>query len=203
MEYSKTIEKIHSLGNFSLPPTLERIKRVLEKLSNPQDAFKAIHIAGTNGKGSVAVMTAEILKLAGYKTGLFTSPFIVDFRERIRINGEFIEKEALIRLTQKVLSLNMPLTEFELITAVAFLYFKEQNCDVAVIETGLGGRFDATNVCNTNLFSVITSISKDHTEKLGKTISKIAFEKAGIIKNKGCVFSHPLFFDFRSRNISV
>lgn len=187
MEYIKAIEKIHSLGNFSLPPTLERIKKVLEKLSNPQDSFKAIHIAGTNGKGSVATMTAEILRLSGYKTGLFTSPFIIDFRERIRINGEFIEKESLVRLTEKVLALNISLTEFELITAVAFLYFKEQNCDVAVIETGLGGRFDATNALNSKLVSVITKIGLDHTAILGESIEKIASEKCGIIKDEPTV----------------
>lgn len=182
MEYNEALEKIHSIGNFSLPPTLERIKEVLSSLSNPQNNFPSIQIAGTNGKGSVAVMTAQILTEQGYKTGLFTSPYILDFRDRIRIDGEFIEKEKLGLLTEEVLNTGVELTEFELITAIAFLYFSREKCDIAVIETGLGGRLDATNALEDNLASVITKIGLDHTAVLGDTIEQIALEKCGIIK---------------------
>ncbi len=183
MNYNETLELIHSLGNFSLPPTLDRIKKVLEKLCNPQSNFKAIHIAGTNGKGSVSAMLHSVFKEAGYKTGLFISPFIIDFRERIQICGEFISEENLCRLSQMVIDTKIQLTEFEFITAVAFLYFSEQNCDFAIIETGLGGRLDATNSLTNVMANVITKIGLDHTAVLGDTIEKIAYEKCGIIKD--------------------
>ncbi len=183
MNYTKTLEFIHSLGNFSKPPTLYRIKTVLEKLGNPQNNFKTIHIAGTNGKGSVAAMLHSVFKLAGFKTGLFISPFIIDFCERIQINGEFIGKTELCTLCQKVIDTGVELTEFEFITAVAFLYFSQQNCDIAIIETGLGGRLDATNSLDNVIANVITKISLDHTAVLGATIEEITKEKCGIIKN--------------------
>lgn len=183
MNYSETLNYIHSLGNFSMAAGLDRITAVLEKMSNPQNEFPAIHIAGTNGKGSTAKMLAEVFKTAGYKTGFFTSPFIIEFRERIQINGEYISESDLVRLTLKIKETKIKLTEFEFITAVAFLYFKEQNVDIAIIETGLGGRFDATNTLGNVLTSVITKIGLDHTAVLGDTIEQITNEKCGIIKS--------------------
>jgi len=183
MNYNEALNYIHSLGNFGKPPTLDRIKAVLKILGNPQNSFKAIHIAGTNGKGSVSAMLHSVFKMAGYKTGLFISPFIIDFCERIQINGEFIPKEDLGRLTQKVIKTGVELTEFEFITAVAFLYFCEQKCDIVIAETGLGGRLDATNSLTNVIANVITKIGLDHTAVLGDTIEKIAYEKCGIIKD--------------------
>ncbi len=182
MKYLEILNYIHSLGNFSLPPTLDRINAVLEKLGNPQNSFKSVHIAGTNGKGSVSSMTAKIFENAGYKTALFISPFVIDFRERIQINGEFISEADLVRYAEKVMKTGEKLTEFELITATAFLYFAEKQCEVAVIETGLGGRLDATNSISNVMVSVITKIGLDHTAVLGDTIEEITREKCGIIK---------------------
>lgn len=189
MNYSQTLEYIHSLGSFSLPVGLERIKTVLGLLGNPQNNFKSIHIAGTNGKGSVTVMTACALSAAGYKTGMFVSPFIINFRERIQINGEFISESDLCRLAEMVIKTDVRLCEFEFITAVAFLYFSEQNVDIAVIETGLGGRFDATNALENVVVSAITKIGLDHIAVLGDTIEQIAAEKCGIIKSGKTVSS--------------
>ena len=190
MNYEQALETIRKRSNFSLQPTLERIKEVLNKLGDPQEKFPSIHIAGTNGKGSTTTMCASILKEAGFKTGLFISPYIIDFRERIQINNEFISKEDLVRLVERVDKIDIPLTEFEFVTAVGFLYFAEQNCDVAVIETGLGGRLDATNSLpkNKKLVSVITKICLDHTAVLGDTIEEIAGEKCGIIGNRTVMF---------------
>ena len=183
MNYTETLNYIHSLGNFSKPPTLERIKAVLQKLGNPQNNFKAIHIAGTNGKGSVSSMLSKVFNLAGYKTALFISPFIIDFCERIQINGNFISEDDICKLAEIVKDTNIELTEFEFITAIAFLYFSQENCDIAIIETGLGGRLDATNTLENVIANVITKIGLDHTAVLGDTIEKIAYEKCGIIKN--------------------
>ncbi len=183
MNYIDTLNYIHSLGNFSKPPTLDRIKAVLEKLGNPQNKFKAIHIAGTNGKGSVSAMLSNVFKTAGYKTGLFVSPFIIDFCERIQINGEFIPRDTLCELSQKVIETKIELTEFEFITAVAFLYFSTQKCDIVIVETGLGGRLDATNSLTNVVANVITKIGFDHTAVLGDTIEQITNEKCGIIKS--------------------
>lgn len=189
MKYLETLNFIHSLGNFSLPPTLDRIKLVLEKLGNPQNNFKAIHITGTNGKGSVSSMLAKTFQTAGYKTALFISPFIIDFRERIQINGEFISENDLVYYAEKVKATDIKLTEFEFITATAFLYFCDKKCDIAIIETGLGGRLDATNSLSNVIASVITKIGLDHTAILGDTIEKITAEKCGIIKNAPVITS--------------
>ena len=189
MNYLENLNYIHSLGNFSLPPTLDRIKLVLDRLGNPQNNFKAIHIAGTNGKGSVSAMLAKTFEASGYKTALFISPFIIDFRERIQINGEFISENDLCRYAERVKALEIPLTEFEFITATAFLYFSEKKCDIAIIETGLGGRLDATNSLTNVIASVITKIGLDHTAILGDTIEKITAEKCGIIKNAPVITS--------------
>lgn len=183
MDYNKTLEYIHSLGNFSMTATLQRIKAVMEKLGNPQNKIKVIHIAGTNGKGSVSAMLSSVFKTAGYKTGLFISPFIIDFRERIQINGEYISENDLVLYAERVRNTNVNLTEFEFITAMAFLYFAEQEIDILICETGLGGRFDATNVCDNKIACVITKIGLDHTAILGDSIEKIAYEKCGILRD--------------------
>ena len=183
MNYKETLDYIHSLGNFSLPAGLERINRVLNALGNPQNNFKAIHIAGTNGKGSVCAMVSSVFKNAGYKTGSFISPFIIDFRERIQINGEFISEEDLVSCAGLVKNTNIKLTEFEFITAMAFLYFAEQKIDILVCETGLGGRLDATNTLENLACTVITKIALDHTVILGDTIEKITEEKCGILRD--------------------
>lgn len=183
MNYKETLDYIHSLGKFTLPAGLERIEKVLVMLGNPQNRFKSIHIAGTNGKGSVSAFVSSVLKTAGYKTGLFISPFIIDFRERIQINGEFISESDLVFYSQRVMETGAELNEFEFITAVAFLYFKEQNIDVLVCETGLGGRLDATNTLRNLACTVITKIGLDHTAILGDTIEEIAGEKCGILRD--------------------
>lgn len=195
MNYSEALQYIASFKTVSLAPSLDRISALLKGLGNPERDIKAIHIAGTNGKGSVASMIASVLKEAGYKVGLFTSPYIVCFRERIRINGEMISERELSNLCNKVkaayeeIKEETLLSQFEFITAVAFLYFKKQNCDYVVLETGLGGRFDATNVLPKPICSLITNISLDHTKVLGETLSEIASEKAGIIKEGVPAFS--------------
>lgn len=183
MNYNDTLNYIHSLGNFGLPAGLDRIKTVLEKLGNPQNKIKAIHIAGTNGKGSVSAMLSSVFKTAGYKTGMFISPYIIDFRERIQINGEFITESDLCRYAERVKNTGVELTEFEFITATAFLYFAEQGVDILICETGLGGRLDATNTLDNLACAVITKIGFDHTAVLGDTIEKIAFEKCGILRD--------------------
>ncbi len=190
MNYNETLKYIHSLGAFSHKAGLERINAVCQKLGQPQNNFKSIHIAGTNGKGSVCSFVSSVLKQAGYKVGIFVSPYITDFCERIQINGEYISRENLCRLSRQVMDTGINLTEFEFITAVGFLYFSENKIDVAVLETGLGGRFDATNVISAPLVSVITKIGLDHTAVLGETIEQITKEKCGIIKSNTVVTTH-------------
>lgn len=161
---------------------LDRVKDVLNKLNKPHLAIKTIHVAGTNGKGSTSSMIASILQDAGFKVGLFISPFVIDFRESIQINKNYIKKEEIVRLYNKVKNVDENnLTYFEIKTIMAFLYFFKNNVDFAIIETGLGGRLDATNVIKP-LVSIITNISLEHKDYLGETIEKIAYEKAGIIK---------------------
>ncbi|MBS5335354.1 MAG: bifunctional folylpolyglutamate synthase/dihydrofolate synthase [Firmicutes bacterium] len=187
------IDKIHEFQRFGSILGLERMTRLLEILGNPQEQLKVIHVAGTNGKGSVCRYIYNVLLTAGYKTGIYISPFIEEFNERIEINEKHIRDDELAYYTDKVLSAVKTMTEggeqspteFEVITAVAFLYFKEQACDYVVLEVGLGGKGDSTNVCKKPLMTVITSISMDHTDRLGDTIEEIAAEKAGIIKD-GC-----------------
>lgn len=190
MNYTESVEFIHSLLQFGIKPGLERISVLLSALGNPQEKIKTVHVAGTNGKGSTSTHLANILSSAGYKTGLYTSPYVLSFCERIQIDGQMISEKALADAVTKVRfeieKLNdkgIVITEFEAITAAAFLCFFESGCDFAVIEVGLGGRFDATNVLSKPEASVITSISLDHTKILGDTLSEIAFEKCGIIKN--------------------
>ena len=186
MNYSEAIDYIHSVNWTFCKPGLERVRELCEALGNPQDSLKFIHVAGTNGKGSFCAMTESILRHAGYKVGLFTSPYIVEFNERMRIDGENISNDELCELVEIVKPVAEKMsdkpTEFELITALAFLYFKRNNCDVVVLECGLGGRLDATNIINDPILSVITGIALDHTSILGNTVGEIAAEKAGIIK---------------------
>lgn len=192
MNYEQALEYIHSFERFGWDLGLERLQVLLEELQNPQQQLRCIHVAGTNGKGSVCNMTATVLRAAGYRVGLYTSPFVVDFRERFQINGEMITKEALAFYTERIQKAidrvnarGIHITEFEAITAIGFLWFLEERCDYVVLEVGLGGRFDATNVIQNPVLTAITSISLDHVNILGDTIEKIAFEKAGILKN-GC-----------------
>lgn len=185
MDYIESIKFITSKDNFYIDLGLQRILSVLEKFGNPQEKLKCIHVAGTNGKGSVCAIIDSILREAGYKTGLFTSPHIWEYTERIKINGQEIPKERFAYYVEKIKKINIHLTEFEILTTIMFLYFKDENIDVAIIETGLGGRLDATNVITKNLCAIITHIDLDHTERLGNTKEQIAKEKAGIIK-KNC-----------------
>lgn len=198
MNCSQAIEYIHSLSQFGIKPGLDRIKALCELLGNPQDRVKFIHVAGTNGKGSTSTMIANVFKNAGYKVGLFTSPYVTDFRERIQLNGHMIDPFELAETVSQVKAAVDTLaekgiqpTEFEAITAVAFLYFSRRSCDLAVLEVGLGGRYDSTNLISSSVVSVITSISMDHMSILGNTIDRIAAEKCGIIKYGGVCVTYP------------
>ncbi len=191
MNYSETLVYLiarlpmfHRIGAAAYKSDLNNTIEILNLLENPHLNFKTIHIAGTNGKGSTSNMLAAVLQRAGYKTGLYTSPHLKDFRERIRINGEMVSKEKVIDFVEKY-KLDFEKIEpsfFEWTVGLAFQYFSEEKVDLAVIETGLGGRLDSTNVITPEL-SIITNISFDHVALLGDTIEKIAAEKAGIIKN--------------------
>lgn len=192
MTYSQAVEYIHSLLKFGMKPGLQRMNAMLDRLGHPEKGLRVIHVAGTNGKGSVCAMLSSVLEAAGYRTGLFISPYVVNFRERIQINGKYIspgrlaEKTAALRqMAEELEGEGLGPTEFEFITALALSYFAEEDCHVVVLETGLGGRLDSTNVVEQPLCSAITSIALDHTAILGDTIEKIAYEKSGIIK-PGC-----------------
>ena len=192
MTYEDTIKKIDTYHRFSREPGLACITELLSRLGNPQNGLKFVHVAGTNGKGTTCTLLASVLTQAGYRTGLYLSPHVCDFRERIQLGGEMIPRAELVPAAERVFSEankmlagGKQVTEFELITAIAMLWFWEKNCDVAVLEVGMGGRFDATNVIENPFVSVIASISLDHTEILGDTLAKIAREKCGIIKS-GC-----------------
>lgn len=186
MTYEEAVAYIHSVVWKGSRPGLSRITELLHLLGDPQDRLQFIHIAGTNGKGSTSAMTESVLRAAGYKTGLFVSPYIKHFNERICFCGTPISDEALARVTATVKPFADAMadapTEFELITAIGLVYFKNMGCDIVVLETGMGGRLDSTNVIRSPLATVITGIALDHTEYLGDTVEKIAAEKAGIIK---------------------
>ena len=186
MDYKEALAYIHGVEFFGSKPGLTRIGELLEKLGNPQKGMRFIHIAGTNGKGSCAAMTASVLKAAGYKTGLYTSPYLYRFNERMQINGREIPDDMLAEIVTRVKpaaeAMDDHPTEFELMTAIALLWYREENCDVVVLEVGLGGRFDATNIIDAPEAAVIMNIGLDHTAVLGDTAEQIAFEKAGIIK---------------------
>ena len=198
MVYDEAVKKINSLLKFGVKPGLKNIKKLLSYMGSPQKKLKFIHVAGTNGKGSICSLTSSILSNSGYKTGLFLSPYVIDFRERIQFNGNMISKDELVLMLKKVLPFvesmhnnGKFITEFELITAIAFEYFLYKCCDVVVLEVGLGGRFDATNVIEESIATIIGSISMEHTQILGDTIEKIALEKCGIIKDKGNTIIYP------------
>ncbi|MGG9972773.1 bifunctional folylpolyglutamate synthase/dihydrofolate synthase [Ferruginibacter sp. SUN002] len=190
MTYQQTIDYLYAqlpmfsrIGSIAYKADLHNTIELCSSLDDPHTKFKSIHIAGTNGKGSTSHMLAAILQKAGYKTGLYTSPHLKDFRERIKINGEMITEDFVIDFVEKTKTLSDKISPsfFELTVAMAFDYFAEEKVDIAVIETGLGGRLDSTNII-TPILSIITNIGYDHMNILGDTLDKIAFEKAGIIK---------------------
>lgn len=187
MTFTEALEFIHQVGNVFCKPGLERISHLCDALGHPERSLKFIHVGGTNGKGSFCSMLDSVLRAAGYKVGLYTSPYIVEFNERMRVNGENIPNETLCEIVELVKPIADDMedkpTEFEIITAVAFEYFRRERVDVVVLEVGLGGRLDSTNIIKEPLLSVITGISLDHTAILGDTVEKIAAEKAGIIKD--------------------
>lgn len=189
MNIDEAIEFIEKTSNKERIRGLSRINYLLNYLGNPERELKYVHITGTNGKGSTASMIASVLKEAGYKTGLYTSPYIHKFNERMQVNGVNIPDEDLIKSVEEIKDVVAGMvekpTQFDLITAIGFLYFKKVKCDIVVLEVGLGGRFDSTNACASPEVAVITTIGLEHTKELGNTIEKIAAEKAGIIK-KNC-----------------
>lgn len=194
MTIEQAMEFISGVSWLGSRPGLERVRRLLELLGNPQDTLRFLHIAGTNGKGSTAAMLAAVLRAAGYRTGLYTSPYLERFNERMQIDGVPIPDDELAavcdRLAPCVARMADPPTEFELVTAAAFQWFADRRCDVVVLEVGLGGRLDATNVIQTPACAVVTNIGLDHTQVLGDTVAQIAREKAGIIKSGGRVVSY-------------
>ncbi|MCH4239437.1 MAG: bifunctional folylpolyglutamate synthase/dihydrofolate synthase [Oscillospiraceae bacterium] len=192
MTYEEALNQIHALHRFKKVPGLANLRTLLHRLGEPQKKMPFVHVAGTNGKGSTSTMIATMLRKSRYRTGLYVSPFIVDFCERIQLNNRPIPHRELAQAAEDVLPLihemeqnGEELSEFEAITAIAFYWFAQQNCDIVVLEVGLGGRLDATNVIDAPLCAVLTHISYDHTEILGDTLTKIAGEKCGILK-EGC-----------------
>ena len=185
MTYAESLKALESRSEEKIELGLDRVSAHLRELGDPQEKVPAVHVAGTNGKGSTCALLESVLRAAGYRTGLYTSPHLLDVRERIRLDGAMIPEADFARLMENSLRLESAkrLTYFELLTAVAFQYFAEQKLDVAVLETGLGGRLDATNVVEKPALTVLTSISFDHMAQLGGTIPEIAAEKAGIMKS--------------------
>ena len=218
MTYSEAIQYLydsapafHLVGASAYKPGLDNVLALMEQFGNPHTKFRSIHVAGTNGKGSTSHLIAAVLQAAGYKVGLYTSPHLVDFRERIRINGQPIPEHEVIAFVEQITNHQLPITNlncsfFELVTTLAFDYFAREQVDIAVVEVGLGGRLDATNII-TPLVSVITNIGFDHTEFLGHTLKDIAREKAGIIKpGVPCVIgetdpeTEPVFIEAAKQN---
>ena len=199
MTYDEAYEYIKYTDRYGSKPGLETVTELLGRVGNPQDSLKFVHVAGTNGKGSVLAYVSSALTEAGYKTGRYISPAVYDYREKIQIDAAFIPKDAVARLVAQVRDVCGGMvadgfrhpTTFEIETAVAFLYFKENNCDIVVAECGMGGRGDATNVIKTSLVSIITRVGLDHMEFLGDTLSEIAAQKAGIVKPGNIVVSAP------------
>lgn len=196
MNYTQSVNYIHSLLKFGIRPGLSGMNALLCLLDNPQESLKYVHVAGTNGKGSTSTAISNVLIEAGYKVGLYTSPYVSHFLERVQFNGKPVEESIFAKNVQKVKRAvealqrdGTDITEFEALTAAAFLCFNELECDVVVLEVGLGGRLDATNVIPCPLVNVITSLSLDHTAILGDTIEQIAYEKCGTLKNKCKVVS--------------
>jgi len=199
MTGQEAVDLIHREAWTGRKPGLGRTLELLEKVGNPHQKLKYVHITGTNGKGSTAAMIASVLAAAGYRTGLSTSPHLWRFHERFQVNGEPIPDEALGRIAEQVIKAGKgmadPATEFELMTAVGFLYFLEARCDIVVLEVGLGGRLDSTNVIPTPEAAVITNIGLEHTAELGNTLREIAAEKSGIIKAGGHVVLYSQSFE--------
>jgi len=198
LDYQQAVAFIHSIARFGSILGLRRVRLLLERMGNPQKNLKFIHVAGTNGKGSTCAMLSHALCAAGYKTGLYISPFVLDFRERIQIDNQMIEPEefaqsaTLVKEHWEALdSQGETPSEFETLVACAFDYFLRKQVEVVVLEVGMGGRLDATNIIDTPLVSVITSLGMDHIEYLGNTIAAIAFEKCGIIKSGGVTVCYP------------
>jgi dihydrofolate synthase/folylpolyglutamate synthase len=192
MSYEETLRYIHNVKWQAAKPGLSRTRRLLDALGNPERRLKFVHVAGTNGKGSTAAMIASVLQKAGYRTGLYTSPYILRFNERMQVNGVHIGDDELERMTDEIrphadAMTDDPPTEFELITALAMKYFLYKGCDIVVLEVGMGGELDSTNVIDTPEVAVITAIGLDHTAELGSTPAAIATAKAGIIKEGGSV----------------
>jgi len=190
MNYNDTMAFINSYTKTGGRITdLSRAQELMERIGNPEKRLRFVHIAGTNGKGSTLEYISNALILSGYRTGQFTSPFVIRYNDRIRINGEEIPDEELCATAEKVKSAvqDRPYSQFEITMAIALLWYEEQNCDVVVFETGMGGLLDSTNVIPPPLVSVITSISLDHTAILGNTVEEIAVQKAGIIKGGSAV----------------
>lgn len=191
MSYESTLEYIHSVKWQKRKPGLSRTRALLSALGNPERQLKFVHVAGTNGKGSTSAMIASCLRQSGYRVGLYTSPYINRFNERIQVNGLPISDAALERVVDairpKADSMADAPTEFEMITAIAFLYFLQQGCDIVVLEVGLGGTLDSTNVISVPECAVITALGLDHVKELGGTLEEIASAKAGIIKDGGKV----------------
>jgi dihydrofolate synthase/folylpolyglutamate synthase len=206
VRFDAAMDYIYGLEAFGWKLGLERFTALCERLGNPQDRLRVIHVGGTNGKGSTTAMISSILKAAGHKVGSYYSPYMYNIRERIQVDGLMIDKSAFTRLVDEIkphveaiglTDLGHP-TEFEVKTAIAFLYFAEEDVDFAVMEVGLGGRLDATNIVNP-LVSVITNVTRDHTDRLGETIPEIASEKAGIIKENGITVTSAL--DIEALNV--
>ena len=189
MTAEEAIARLRERAWSSCPPGLDRTRALLSQLGNPEHSLRFVHITGTNGKGSTAAILASVLRAAGYRTGLFTSPHLYRFHERMQVNGEMISDDMLVLLSQRVLdaadALTVQPTEFELMTALGMLYFSEMHCDIVVLEVGMGGKLDSTNVIPAPEAAVITNIGLEHTAILGNTLEKIAQEKSGIIKS-GC-----------------
>lgn len=197
MNYKEAAEYMESLQHYGCVPGLESIRQLCAYLDNPQDNLKFVHIAGTNGKGSVLAYVSTVLTSAGYRVGRYISPAVTDYRERFQIDGRMISKQAFCKylepvkeaVERMVIDAKPHPTPFEVETAVAFLYFLDKKCDIVVLETGMGGALDATNIIRTALCVAITPISMDHMAMLGKSLEKIAAQKAGIIKEGACVVS--------------
>lgn len=198
MNYTETLSWIHGTERFGSRLGLGRMGRLLHRMGDPHLKVPFIHVAGTNGKGSTTTLIASALTAGGFKTGKFISPYILEFRERMQIDGEMIPEETLAALATRLRPIaeefkaaGDPVTEFELVTVLGLCWFAEQNCDIAVLEVGLGGRLDATNIIPPPVVAVITRIDYDHTAILGDTLSAIAGEKCGIVKRGSTVISYP------------
>ncbi|MBR5486103.1 MAG: bifunctional folylpolyglutamate synthase/dihydrofolate synthase [Oscillospiraceae bacterium] len=199
MTYEQALDLIHSQGRLSKKAGVHRMKKLMELLGNPHKRLEFVHVAGTNGKGSTTAMIAAACAAAGKKTGKFISPFVIEFRERFQINDEYISKQVLVDIVKEVMplvraveeELDDRVNEFELTTTIGLVWFARECCDVVVLEAGIGGRTDATNVIDAPKAAVISTIGLDHTALLGETIGEITLEKCGIIKNGCVVVSNP------------